>query len=124
MIAGGQRGCLQHPPLAAAKCAAIAIREYNQAIFARDRNTPIFYTTVIKPTLDTFDAMSKHPLGEIALRDWRTGRFAGAAMKTGKRAVVPVRKSSGRCGRNGRSRSRRSLDHPGRILRQQSFVHR
>jgi len=72
-----------HP--AAAKCAAIAIRAYNEAIF-QETGISDLLATVIKPTLDTFDAMCKHP--KVRLLCVTGGpAVVGAAMKTGKRAI-------------------------------------
>jgi aldehyde dehydrogenase len=84
MVAAGNAVVYNTHP-AAAKCAAIAIREYNQAIFA-ETGIPDLLTTVNKPTLDTFDAMCKHP--QVKLLCVTGGpAVVAAAMKTGKRAV-------------------------------------
>jgi len=84
MVAAGNAVVYNTHP-AAAKCAAIAIREYNQAIFAETGISDLL-TTVVKPTLDTFDAMCKHP--DVKLLCVTGGpAVVAAAMKTGKRAV-------------------------------------
>ncbi|NCQ33173.1 MAG: aldehyde dehydrogenase family protein, partial [Armatimonadetes bacterium] len=84
MIAAGNAVVYNTHP-AAAKCAAIAIREYNQAIFAETGISDLL-TTVVKPTLDTFDALCKHPSVKLLCVTGGPAVVA-AAMKTGKRAV-------------------------------------
>lgn len=84
MIAAGNAVVYNTHP-SAAKCAAIAIREYNQAIFAETGISDLL-TTVVKPTLDTFDAMCKHPHVKLLCVTGGPAVVA-AAMKTGKRAV-------------------------------------
>ncbi len=72
-----------HP--GACQCAAVAIRAYNEAIFAETGISDLL-TTVRKPTLDTFNEMCSHKLVSLLLV---TGGPAvvKAAMKTGKRAI-------------------------------------
>jgi aldehyde dehydrogenase len=84
MVAAGNAVVYNTHP-SAAKCAAIAIREYNQAIFAETGISDLL-TTVVKPTLETFDAMCKHPLVKLLCVTGGPAVVA-AAMKTGKRAV-------------------------------------
>ena len=84
MIAAGNAVVFNTHP-SAAKCAAIAIREYNQAIFA-ETGIPDLLTTVIKPTLDTFDSLCNHPLVKLLCVTGGPAVVA-AAMKIGKRAV-------------------------------------
>ncbi|MFZ4776120.1 MAG: aldehyde dehydrogenase family protein [Terrimicrobiaceae bacterium] len=84
MVAAGNAVVYNTHP-AAAKCAAIAIREYNQAIFAETGISDLL-TTVVKPTLETFDAMCKHPHVKLLCVTGGPAVVA-AAMKTGKRAV-------------------------------------
>ncbi len=84
MIASGNAVVYNTHP-AAAKCAAVAIREYNQAIFA-ETGIPDLLATVIKPTLETFDAMCKNPHVKLLCVTGGPAVVA-AAMKTGKRAV-------------------------------------
>lgn len=84
MIAAGNAAVFNTHP-AAAKCAAIAIRAYNEAIF-QETGISDLLTTVVKPTLDTFDAMCKHP--KVRLLCVTGGpAVVAAAMKTGKRAI-------------------------------------
>jgi len=84
MIAAGNAVVFNAHP-AAAKCAATAIREYNQAIFAETGISDLL-TTVVKPTLETFDAMCKNPHVKLLCVTGGPAVVA-AAMKTGKRAV-------------------------------------
>ena len=84
MIAAGNAVVYNTHP-AAAKCAATAIREYNQAIFAETGISDLL-TTVTKPTLETFDAMCKNPHVKLLCVTGGPAVVA-AAMKTGKRAV-------------------------------------
>jgi aldehyde dehydrogenase len=84
MIAAGNAVVFNTHP-AAAKCAAIAIREYNQAIAAETGITDLL-TTVVKPTLETFDALCKHPHVKLLCVTGGPAVVA-AAMKAGKRAV-------------------------------------
>jgi len=84
MIAAGNAAVFNTHP-AAAYCAAVAIRGYNEAIFQETGISDIL-TTVVKPTLGTFEEMCKHPSVKLLCV---TGGPAvvGAAMKTGKRAI-------------------------------------
>lgn len=84
MIAAGNSIVFNTHP-GAAKCAAIAIREYNQAIHAETGISDLL-TTVTKPTLETFDAMCKHPAVKLLCVTGGPAVVA-AAMKTGKRAI-------------------------------------
>ena len=84
MIAAGNAVVFNTHP-AAAHCAAVAIRAYNEAIF-KETGISDLLTTVLKPTLDTFDAMCKHP--KVRLLCVTGGpAVVSAAMKTGKRAI-------------------------------------
>jgi aldehyde dehydrogenase len=84
MIAAGNAVVFNTHP-AAAKCAAIAIRAYNEAIF-QETGISDLLTTVVKPTLDTFNDMCKHP--DVKLLCVTGGpAVVAAAMKTGKRAI-------------------------------------
>ncbi|XHR27431.1 MAG: aldehyde dehydrogenase family protein [Chthoniobacteraceae bacterium] len=84
MIAAGNAVVYNTHPNAA-KCAAIAIRAYNEAIFKAIGISDLL-TTVIKPTLESFDLMTKHPLVRLLCV---TGGPAvvRAAMASGKRAI-------------------------------------
>ena len=84
MIAAGNAVVYNTHP-AAAKCAATAIREYNQAIFAETGISDLL-TTVVKPSLETFDAMCKNPHVKLLCVTGGPAVVA-AAMKIGKRAV-------------------------------------
>jgi len=72
-----------HP--SAARCAAVAIRAYNEAIF-RETGIENVACMVEKPTLDSFNAICKHEVVRLLLI---TGGPAvvKAAMLTGKRAI-------------------------------------
>src|SRR5450432_992343 len=84
MIASGNAVVYNTHP-AAAKCAAVAIRSYNEGIF-QETGISDLLTTVVKPTLETFDQMCKH--AKVKLLCVTGGpAVVAAAMKTGKRAV-------------------------------------
>ena len=84
MIAAGNAVVFNTHP-AAAGCAATAIRAYNEAIF-QETGISDLLTTVVKPTLETFDTMCKH--AKVRLLCVTGGpAVVAAAMKTGKRAV-------------------------------------
>jgi len=84
MIAAGNAVVFNTHP-AAAKCAALAIRAYNEAI-AKETGITDLLTTVVKPTLEAFDIMCKHE--KVRLLCVTGGpAVVAAAMKTGKRAV-------------------------------------
>ena len=72
-----------HP--AAARCAATAVRTYNEAIH-RETGIENVACIVEKPTLESFDAMCKHPVVRLLCVTGGPGVVA-AAMKTGKRAI-------------------------------------
>lgn len=84
MIAAGNSVFYNTHP-SAAGCAAVAIRAYNEAIFSETGISDLL-TTITKPSLESFDAMCKHPLIKLLCV---TGGPAvvQAAMKTGKRAI-------------------------------------
>jgi aldehyde dehydrogenase len=84
MIAAGNAIVFNTHP-AAAKCAAVAIRGYNEAIF-QETGISDLLTTVVKPTLGTFDEMWKHPAVKLLCVTGGPAVVA-AAMKTGKRAI-------------------------------------
>ncbi|MEQ1852262.1 MAG: aldehyde dehydrogenase family protein [Chthoniobacteraceae bacterium] len=84
MIAAGNSVVFNTHP-AAANCAALASRSYNEAIF-QETGISDLLTTVVKPTLETFDVMCKHP--KVRLLCVTGGpAVVAAAMKTGKRAI-------------------------------------
>ena len=84
MIAAGNSVCYNTHP-SAANCAAIAIRAYNEAIF-QETGISDLLTTVMKPTLGTFEELVKHPHVKLLCV---TGGPAvvKAAMASGKRAI-------------------------------------
>ena len=84
MIAAGNAAVFNTHP-AAAGCAAIAIRAYNEAIF-KEIGISDLLTTVVKPTLETFDTMCRHPKVKLLCVTGGPAVVA-AAMKIGKRAV-------------------------------------
>jgi aldehyde dehydrogenase len=72
-----------HP--AAARCAATAVRAYNEAIH-RETGIENIACIVEKPTLESFDTMCKHEAVRLLCVTGGPGVVA-AAMKTGKRAI-------------------------------------
>lgn len=74
-----------NPHPAAAVCAAEAVRTYNRAI-SRELGIENLVTTILAPTLDSFDALCKAP--EVGLLCVTGGPgVVDAAMKSGKRAL-------------------------------------
>ncbi len=84
MIASGNAVVFNTHP-AAANCAAIAIRAYNEGIF-QETGISHLLTTVAKPTLASFDVMCRHPRVKLLCVTGGPAVVA-AAMKTGKRAI-------------------------------------
>jgi aldehyde dehydrogenase len=84
MIAAGNSVVYNTHP-SASGCAALAVRAYNEAIYAETGITDLL-ACVRKPTLETFDAMCKHPKVRLLCVTGGPGVVA-AAMKAGKRAV-------------------------------------
>lgn len=72
-----------HP--GAAKCAAHAIRAYNEAIF-RETGIENIACTIVQPTLDSFQTICSHEAVRLLLVTGGPAVVA-SAMKTGKRAV-------------------------------------
>src|SRR5438876_4127522 len=72
-----------HP--AASKCAAAAVRAYNQAIH-RETGIENIACIVEKPSLESFDAMCKHEAVRLLCVTGGPG-VVKAAMQTGKRAI-------------------------------------
>ena len=72
-----------HP--AASRCAATAVRTFNEAIY-RETGIENIACIVEKPTLESFDAMCKHETVRLLCVTGGPGVVA-AAMKTGKRAI-------------------------------------
>ncbi len=84
MIAAGNAVVFNTHP-AAAKCAALAIKAYNEAI-AKETGITDLLCTVTKPTLETFQQMCENPHVKLLCVTGGPAVVA-AAMKTGKRAV-------------------------------------
>ncbi|HND62325.1 MAG TPA: aldehyde dehydrogenase [Opitutaceae bacterium] len=74
-----------NPHPGGARSAALAVRTYNEAIHAA-LGIENLVCTVLKPTLDTFNALTKHPAINILLVTGGPG-VVNAAMKSGKRAI-------------------------------------
>ena len=72
-----------HP--SAAKCAALAVREYNKAI-KRETGIENLVTIVEQPTLDSFKAICTHEVVRLLCVTGGPG-VVKAAMQTGKRAI-------------------------------------
>jgi aldehyde dehydrogenase len=72
-----------HP--AATRCAATAVRAYNEAIY-RETGIENIACIIEKPTLESFDAICKHEAVRLLCVTGGPGVVA-AAMKTGKRAI-------------------------------------
>jgi aldehyde dehydrogenase len=72
-----------HP--AAARCAAAAVRAYNEAIH-RETGIENIACIIEQPTLESFDAMCRHELVRLLLVTGGPG-VVRAAMQTGKRAI-------------------------------------
>jgi aldehyde dehydrogenase len=84
MIAAGNAAVFNTHP-AAANCAAIAVRSFNEGIF-QEIGISDLLTTVVKPTLESFDVMCKNPAVKLLCVTGGPAVVA-AAMKIGKRAV-------------------------------------
>ena len=74
-----------NPHPGGARSAALAVRTYNEAIHAA-LGIEHLVCTVLKPTLDTFTALTKHEAVNILLVTGGPG-VVSAAMKSGKRAI-------------------------------------
>ena len=72
-----------HP--AASRCAAAAVRAYNEAIY-RETGIENIATIIEKPSMESFAAMCKHEAVRILLVTGGPG-VVKAAMQTGKRAI-------------------------------------
>jgi aldehyde dehydrogenase len=72
-----------HP--AAARCAATAVRAYNEAIY-RETGIENIATIIEKPSMESFAAMCKHEAVRLLLVTGGPG-VVKAAMQTGKRAI-------------------------------------
>ncbi len=74
-----------NPHPSAARCAAVAVRAYNEAIF-RETGIENIATIITKPTMESFAAMCKHEAVRLLLVTGGPG-VVKAAMQTGKRAI-------------------------------------
>src|SRR4051794_3707130 len=72
-----------HP--SAAKCAALAVRAYNEAIY-RETGIENIATIIERPSMESFSALCKHDLVRLLLVTGGPG-VVKAAMQTGKRAI-------------------------------------
>jgi aldehyde dehydrogenase len=84
MVAAGNAVVFNAHP-AAAKCAALAVRAYNQAI-ARETGIENLVTIVEQPTLDSFKAICTHEAVRLLCVTGGPG-VVKAAMQVGKRAI-------------------------------------
>jgi aldehyde dehydrogenase len=84
IVAAGNASVFNPHP-AAAKCAVMAVRAFNEAIH-RETGIENIACIVEKPTLESFDAMCKHEAVRLLCVTGGPGVVA-AAMKTGKRAI-------------------------------------
>ncbi len=84
-IAAAGNAMVFNPHPGAAKCAAHAVRAYNEAIY-RETGIENIACVIEKPTLDSFNAICKHDVVRLLLV---TGgpMVVKAAMQTGKRAI-------------------------------------
>ena len=114
MVAAGNAVVFNAHP-AAAKCAAIAVRTYNQAI-AREIGIENLITIVEQPTLDSFKTICTHEAVRLLCVTGGPG-VVKAAMQVGKRAICagpgnpPVLVDDTAC-----HAARRQVHHPGRGL--------
>ena len=74
-----------NPHPSAAKCAAVAVRAYNEAIF-RETGIENIATIIEKPSMESFNTMCRHESVRILLVTGGPG-VVKAAMQTGKRAI-------------------------------------
>ncbi len=74
-----------NPHPSAARCAALAVRVYNEAIY-RETGIENLATIIEKPSMESFAAMCKHEAVRLLLVTGGPG-VVKAAMQTGKRAI-------------------------------------
>ncbi len=74
-----------NPHPSAARCAAVAVRAYNEAIY-RETGIENMATIIEKPSMESFAAMCRHEAVRILLVTGGPG-VVKAAMQTGKRAI-------------------------------------
>src|SRR5580765_5098671 len=84
IVAAGNAAVFNAHP-AAARCAATAVRAFNEAIY-RETGIENIATIIEKPSMESFAAMCKHEAVRILLVTGGPG-VVKAAMQTGKRAI-------------------------------------
>ena len=84
MVAAGN-AVVVNPHPGGARCAAVAVRAFNEAIHA-ELGIEHLVCLIADPTLETFNAMCAHPLTRILCVTGGPG-VVNAAMKSGKRAI-------------------------------------
>ena len=84
IIAAGNAGVFNAHPTAA-RCAATAVRAYNEAIY-RETGIENIATIIEKPSMDSFNALCRHEVVRLLLVTGGPG-VVKAAMQTGKRAI-------------------------------------
>src|SRR3954470_1419821 len=84
IVAAGNAAVFNAHP-SAAKCAAIAVRAYNEAIY-RETGIENIATIIEKPSMESFNALCKHELVRLLLVTGGPG-VVKAAMQVGKRAI-------------------------------------
>lgn len=84
MVAAGN-AVVVNPHPGGARCAAVAVRAFNEAIHA-ELGIEHLVCLIADPTLETFNAMCTHPLTRILCVTGGPG-VVNAAMKSGKRAI-------------------------------------
>jgi aldehyde dehydrogenase len=84
-IAAAGNAMVFNPHPAAARCATIAVRAYNEAIY-RETGIENIACLIEHPTLDSFKAMCEHELVRLLCVTGGPG-VVKAAMQTGKRAI-------------------------------------
>ncbi|MBI3852927.1 MAG: aldehyde dehydrogenase EutE [Verrucomicrobia bacterium] len=84
IVAAGNAAVFNPHP-AASRCAAVAVRAYNEAIY-RETGIENIATIIEKPSMESFAAMCKHEVVRLLLVTGGPG-VVKAAMQTGKRAI-------------------------------------
>jgi aldehyde dehydrogenase len=84
IVAAGNAAVFNAHP-AAARCAAVAVRAYNEAVY-REIGIENIATIIERPSMESFAAMCKHEAVRLLLVTGGPG-VVKAAMQTGKRAI-------------------------------------
>lgn len=113
MVAAGNAVIFNAHP-AASRCAAVAIRAYNQAI-QRETGIENLCCIIEQPTLESFKALCASEHVRLLCVTGGPG-VVKAAMQAGKRAICACRESAGAGGRHRMHETRGGLHHPGRGL--------